>query len=359
MGIEPVFVLRKDMPPDEGKRFDTLELCLAAERVSGADTVLGAQEIRGLWRIYPLTSQARVELLLNGVTIRQHTVQTHNKNPFILRDSNGTEVPATKLWLSDVPISVEGKDLELALKKLGCTMRSGLIFEKSRNKDGNLTRFLTGRRFAFINTPAKPLPKQATLAGFNARLFHREQNTGDPESIVCGRCLNHGHRAWECLNPIRCRECKQEGHKKGDPACAVQWGAGALPAAFDLQRSEQGTFPPLHGAQAAEIEEGEEENERWEDSQSEIREEELLQAVMKSQSTHTSRANDKDKAKGPKLMQTKLIVEPRHRSATPTKRHRQLSGDSPSKAAEREGKRRDSGRDKGLALLCTGTDTDT
>ena len=58
MAVEPVFLLRRHLPFGEGPRYDTLELCLAAERESGLETVLGAQEIRGLWRVYPLTRTA-------------------------------------------------------------------------------------------------------------------------------------------------------------------------------------------------------------------------------------------------------------------------------------------------------------
>nr|KAG5697080.1 hypothetical protein BaRGS_001996 [Batillaria attramentaria] len=36
---------------------------------------------------------------------------------------------------------------------------SSLIEEKIRDKDGKLTRFLTGRRYVFINVPERPLEK--------------------------------------------------------------------------------------------------------------------------------------------------------------------------------------------------------
>ena len=72
-------------------------------------------------------------------------------NPFIVRGGSGEEVPVTKVWISDIPISVDGKDIETALVRLGCVLRSSLINEKIRNKDRTLTRFLTGRRFVFVN----------------------------------------------------------------------------------------------------------------------------------------------------------------------------------------------------------------
>ena len=70
-------------------------------------------------------------------------MQVYDKNPFIVRGGSGEEVPVTKVWISDIPISVDGKDIETALVRLGCVLRSSLINEKIRNKDGKLTRFLT------------------------------------------------------------------------------------------------------------------------------------------------------------------------------------------------------------------------
>ena len=83
-------------------------------------------------------------------------MQVYDNNPFIVRGDSGKEVPATKVWISDIPISVDGKDTEIALVRLGCVLRSSLINEKIRNKDGKLTRFLTGRRFVFVNIPERP-----------------------------------------------------------------------------------------------------------------------------------------------------------------------------------------------------------
>ena len=72
------------------------------------------------------------------------------QKPIHLEGGSGEEMPVTKVWISDIPISCDGKDIETALVRLGCVLRSSLINEKIRNKDGKLTRFLTGRRFVFV-----------------------------------------------------------------------------------------------------------------------------------------------------------------------------------------------------------------
>ena len=47
--VETVFLKAGDLAAET----DVLELCVAAERISGRETIAGAQRIRGLWRIYP------------------------------------------------------------------------------------------------------------------------------------------------------------------------------------------------------------------------------------------------------------------------------------------------------------------
>ena len=44
------------------------------------------------------------------------------KNPFTLQDQN-SEKPATKLWVGNVPMTVDDNAIETALKKLGCEIR--------------------------------------------------------------------------------------------------------------------------------------------------------------------------------------------------------------------------------------------
>lgn len=220
--VEPVFFLKRDLPPGVEGQLGTLDICLSAERVSGPESVTGAQEIRGLWRIYPSSRTARADLLVSGIEVHGHAITLHNKNPFILRE-DGTESPTTKVWISDIPISVCTADLESALARSGAKLRSSMMMEKARNRDGKLTRFLTGRRFVFITVPATPLEKTIKIGGFIARIYHREQPKGptNPASLTCRNCFLTGHRSFACPNAIVCRACHVSGHREGDEACQV------------------------------------------------------------------------------------------------------------------------------------------
>ena len=131
----------------------------------GSGTILGAVDLGGPWRVYPLSRQARNQLLLEGACLRGHRVQAFNQNPFILTGQNGDEIPSTKLLISDIPLSCANEDIESALSRLAVVLRPKLIQEKEeknrRKKTQTETRFLTGRRFVFMNVPSVPLEIKA------------------------------------------------------------------------------------------------------------------------------------------------------------------------------------------------------
>ena len=100
-------------------------------------------------------------MLINGLTAHGLHVKLHAKNPYIIQDQN-SESPYTRVWISDIPISVSGTDIESALLGIGCNLRSPLIQEKVRDRDG------------------KPLERTLKADIFNARIYHKEQPQKKP-----------------------------------------------------------------------------------------------------------------------------------------------------------------------------------
>ena len=66
-GVNPVFLKSRDIPTLESGEPAITEVCAAAERVAGPGSIDGAQNISGLWRIYPMTKEARNTLLIQGL----------------------------------------------------------------------------------------------------------------------------------------------------------------------------------------------------------------------------------------------------------------------------------------------------
>ena len=216
--VNPVFLKRKDIPRSDVERVTVLEICLSGERVSGQGTVVGAQEIHGLWRIYPTTTAARNELLIRGLKLRNVTVKVCADNPFSLRDGAGNEKPSTKVFIGNVPISVADSEIEHSLVSLGCELRSDVKQQRARDTDGKLTRFLTGSRFVFITLPPSPLEKTMKVSFFTASVYHKEQKNTQ-RKVYCSRCLTEGHHVSQCLSDVVCRQCHKSGHKRGSPEC--------------------------------------------------------------------------------------------------------------------------------------------
>lgn len=235
--VEPVFMLNKTLPALAEKEYTTAEICEAAEVTSGYKTIMGAQKIRGVWRLYPNTTEARQTLLIKGLVLRHVSVTVRARNPAIVSWSSAggsggeIEIPTTKLIIGgDIPISFSDDEIVRGISALNCDIRSKLILERDRDKKGKLTRWVTGRRFLYISVPDTPLPKKLSYDNFTASLYHREQKLADrSKDAECRRCLQKGHAAANCPNDIKCRQCFKDGHRAGDGVCQMAPDMHGLP----------------------------------------------------------------------------------------------------------------------------------
>ncbi|KAL8582706.1 hypothetical protein ACOMHN_058083 [Nucella lapillus] len=109
--VDPVFLLNKLLPTAHEMNYAVAEICAAAEKTSGFDTIVGAQRTGGLWRLYPKTVDARVALLTRGIVLRGITVQPRDKNPFIVRDEEGREreTAALKVFVTNISLSFNNR----------------------------------------------------------------------------------------------------------------------------------------------------------------------------------------------------------------------------------------------------------
>ena len=218
-GAEPVFVPTRKLPPEHEKQYTTREICGACEHRAGFGAVIGAQRMGALWRIYPKDNECRMKLLLSGIGLRGALVSLNDKNPFLIRADSGEEVLTTKCVISNIPISYSNQEIEEMIVNLGGKPRSQLLMERDRDDSGQLTRWLTGRRYMFIEVPHTPLPTKAELGPFRPSIWHYEQKRR--QTSKCGRCFE-GHLTTECPNGIKCLQCGLFGHKKGAPECSLR-----------------------------------------------------------------------------------------------------------------------------------------
>lgn len=153
-----------------------LDVCKACQRVAGPRTIVGAQKLQGLYRIYPASNSARDILLVKGVSIDGNHIPILGTNPRVV-DTQDT----VKVIIGKVPLSVSNDEIMAALESVdGLVPRSQLKEEFYREKDGRLTAFKSGRRFIYVDTPSRPLPRTLQVSIWRASLYHRgqrEENT--------------------------------------------------------------------------------------------------------------------------------------------------------------------------------------
>ena len=114
---EHLFVTARSLPYFDSPP-DTIDMCAAAETVTGRGTMRGAQRIKGLWRLYPQQNQFRDESLMEGIVMKGMRIQLVDKKPFLIEGSQ-EERPATKVINGNIPLSCDNNEIEIALKKLG------------------------------------------------------------------------------------------------------------------------------------------------------------------------------------------------------------------------------------------------
>ena len=217
----PVFLINSDLPSFDEKAYSTLEICRAAETLTGPNTIDGAQPKNLLWRIYPLTQQARCDMLASGFSLRGIHVRPYDKNPLIVQYSDGErerEAPTTRVIVGGVPFSFNNEAILDTISRLpDVNVRSAIFYERARDENKKLTSYKTGRRYLFIDVPPTPLPKKLKIGMFTATIFHWEQK----QTQTCGNCLETGHSAPACVQPMKCRQCFGLGHRAGAPECRM------------------------------------------------------------------------------------------------------------------------------------------
>ena len=102
---------------------------------------------------------------------------------------------------------------------MGFKPRLKMLMERDRDERECLNRWLTGRRFLYIEFPSHPLPPRLQIGPRKATLYHFEQKAARQQQTAnCSRCLAQGHTASICESDIVCRDCRKPGLKRGDPA---------------------------------------------------------------------------------------------------------------------------------------------
>jgi len=192
--VAPLFMKGKDI---NNPNISALDICKAVAAVIGSSNLIGVQNIKNLWRIYPKTVISKVQLFTKQTLLLDGKhINLYEQNPFASRQADPRK-PNDKLTMKNVPISVSNEEFVKMLEDNGVELQSKVQYSYLREVDGSLTSYWGGDRFVYVTPFDPPLPHNQTVANFPCTVIH------------------HG-------KTFSCKSCGQAGHKTGDETCIAK-----------------------------------------------------------------------------------------------------------------------------------------
>ena len=171
-------------------RHDTLlayRLCMSVNAVIPGH-VRGACQVRGLWEIQAKTAVAHDRLLQNGFIFNEKHIMLHKSDPFLSEN-----IPSEKITFRDVPFGCSDEHIMKYVRSQSqLSIRSPVISGKIRDTKNQLTDFLNGDRYVYVEAGFSPaLDTEAVIDGCKCRVWHPNQ------ALKCRRCGKEGHRTTD------------------------------------------------------------------------------------------------------------------------------------------------------------------
>ncbi|CAG2198529.1 unnamed protein product [Mytilus edulis] len=205
--VKPVFSQESDLfgsitNPMKSLYLTTNEMFEAIDKVVPKRSIKGLQRIRGLWRIYLDNEKERELLVSNGLELRGRSVLVYSRNPRVRSYENSTDI---KIRVKDIPLSADDGQILRVLERYKCVILKH--FRERLRYDNMITDCQTGDRIVICQGPLEePIPKNIPIGKYRGTVLYRGQN----DSIAkCSKCMELGHRASQCQNDWKCRNCAE------------------------------------------------------------------------------------------------------------------------------------------------------
>ena len=147
-------------------------------------------------------------------------MRIHDTNPFSAGLSNPDE-KVLKITVKGVSLSVDDGEVMKMLNKFNLSFTSDLKNEKIRHPETHkMTGIPNGNRFTYAKALPQGtfLPRSSNCAGLKCFIYYYGQPS-NKRTPYCTQCWEDSHIKRDCPNNPRCKVCKAEGHKPGDPEC--------------------------------------------------------------------------------------------------------------------------------------------
>ena len=219
--VLPVFIRERDIVMSENQSMKPYEMSKLVADCVTFENIEGCQRIGNLWRIYLLSSEARIKILTDGLTVDNQQVTVHASNPYVTGNSDPSK-PTVKITVKDIPLSFNNTEIKEMLQDLGAELTGEIRYGLIRDDEGKLTSMKNGDRFVYayeMKLKQSPLPRKSSCGGFKCRIFHKHQISVDSSAQMCRNCWQTGHWTSRCSNPRCCMLCKSAEHTEGSQQC--------------------------------------------------------------------------------------------------------------------------------------------
>ena len=127
------------------------------------------QRCNGVYKFFLAETKDRNQLLIKGMSIRCHNITVYGKNPLSI---DGQE--AVRLKIRNIDYETPDVEVVTALKSIGFTLASNIMYECFRNEEGKLLKTKNGHRFVFISKPTSLFSEKITIGnGTNVHLWYK------------------------------------------------------------------------------------------------------------------------------------------------------------------------------------------
>ena len=194
-----------------------LEVCVAMEEVLETPNILGCQKVKNQWKLFVKNETSQMSLLQCGLNIRNQKIDVFSDLNQTTTNTQRVQLSPVKVTIKDIPIGIQNECVEKSLKDVGAILKSTMKFSQLRDSEGQLTPYLNGDRFVYVDPRViqSPLPRFLLIGSYVARIFHSEQKV----NTQCNKCLSSEHPTFKCTIKVACIVCNIAGHLPGSTQC--------------------------------------------------------------------------------------------------------------------------------------------
>ena len=236
-----VFLSRQNIVDGLGKEaLNDHDICTAIEATTGKGSLFALQRTGGNFVIHLKSDSARTKILEGGFC---YQTLRFTPSPFLPKKtftSGGKPVHASKLVISNVPLTVPNEVIITQLEEEGFVLLSEITLECVRDRSGTSTRFKNGNRIVFIVTPETITPTSIKIQyRYRAFLYYKERESVEDKFPLLPSQANTGTPSQFQINP-----------NDSDTEESNTQALGDTHTAADTDGTGEGNTPELTGSGA-------------------------------------------------------------------------------------------------------------